>query len=77
MKTGATLDKVENAPTSVEMAEITSGCTLDKMSGLDWTPVNEGIEEFDVQSALESEEEVLDFLAEALEGDGFDTNLVV
>lgn len=34
-------------------------------------------EEFDVQNALDSEEEVFDFLAEALEGECFDPNLVV
>ena len=35
------------------------------------------LEEFDVQNALDSEEEVFDFLAEALEGECFDPNLVV
>jgi len=38
---------------------------------------NQVLEEFDVQNALDSEEEVFDFLAEALEGECFDPNLVV
>lgn len=73
MKTGATLDEVEDTPESANTAEVTS--VPSQKDGLNLT--GEGVENFDVQGALECEEEVLDFLAEALEGDGFDPNLTI
>jgi hypothetical protein len=86
VKTGATLNhkvEAEAAALPVEMSDIKSDHRLmvDKIeSGLKWEAGVENVREeaeFDVQSALESDEEVLDFLAEALDEEVFDPSLIV
>ncbi len=86
MKTGATLNRKVEADVDalpVEMSDIESDHNLqvDKVeSGLVWEAGVENVgeeAEFDVQGALDSEEEVLDFLAEALDGERFDPDLIV